>query len=618
MQDAGQQSSEDFLKETLGKANPFSGTELRNAIANMTEYGRQLNNVFGQSKQRISELMQTVADAEPRIIRLGGNISATFETMRAVAETLQRNVTVTEDVLSQLYATSKVLGEDADTLVKSFADAGYQAARIGPEASEAVIQVQNLGLNTKQIMGTVLDNMSELNKFNFSNGIQGLTKMAAQAAMVRFNMADALEFANKVQDPEGAIQMAAGLQRLGVAAGALADPFALMNASINDPGALQESLINMTKQFSYFDEKTKSFKISPQGILTMKELSKETGISYDNLAKTSLGAAELDKRLSQISPQIKFGSEEDKQYLANLGAMNEKGEYTIKLDSGIEKKLTDLTQTEFDDLIKQQKEAPKTVEDIARAQLKSSDAARASLESISKAYYNGIASVRIVRENLAELGKAATITSGAVSGGLARTDLFRTGLEDITTKLGTTADAIINKGANPVEAIKQLGLELKESMKGAGGTLYGIAARALDKIAKDKEQLKDASFVGKNFGSLTEKLQEFVRANTPVTATASRISATQPQTPTTYQVSPQSILFSEQQRQLQSVTIPQNSVNITEEKKTIDYTGTVRFVVDAPPGVSKQQLETYLNTEEFKETIYKYVQQKDLELGKKR
>jgi hypothetical protein len=66
------------------------------------------------------------------------------------------------------------------------------------------------------------------------------------------------------------------------------------------------------------------------------------------------------------------------------------------------------------------------------------------------------------------------------------------------------------------------------------------------------------------------------------------------------------------------VTIPQNSVNITEEKKTIDYTGTVRFVVDAPPGVSKQQLETYLNTEEFKETIYKYVQQKDLELGKKR
>jgi hypothetical protein len=29
---------------------------------------------------------------------------------------------------------------------------------------------------------------------------------------------------------------------LGVAAGNLVDPFALMNASINDPGALQDSL----------------------------------------------------------------------------------------------------------------------------------------------------------------------------------------------------------------------------------------------------------------------------------------------------------------------------------------------------------------------------------------
>ena len=65
---------------------------------------------------------------------------------------------------------------------------------------------------------------------------------------------------------------------MGVSIGNLTDPFALMNDSINDPGALQDSLIKATKQFTQFDEKTKTFKINPQGILTLKAMSEETGI----------------------------------------------------------------------------------------------------------------------------------------------------------------------------------------------------------------------------------------------------------------------------------------------------------------------------------------------------
>jgi hypothetical protein len=94
-------------------------------------------------------------------------------------------------------------------------------------------------------------------------------------------------FAEKVLNPEGAIQMAAAFQRLGVASGDLVDPFILMDKSINDPKGLQDSLIEMTKQFTYFDEKTGNFRINPGGVRLMKELAETAGMSFEQFSKTA-------------------------------------------------------------------------------------------------------------------------------------------------------------------------------------------------------------------------------------------------------------------------------------------------------------------------------------------
>ena len=74
-----------------------------------------------------------------------------------------------------------------------------------------------------------------MNRFNFQDGVMGLTKMAAQASMLRFDMSKTADFADKVMNPQGAIEMASAFQRLGVMAGDLVDPFVLMDKSINDP-----------------------------------------------------------------------------------------------------------------------------------------------------------------------------------------------------------------------------------------------------------------------------------------------------------------------------------------------------------------------------------------------
>ena len=285
-------------------------------------------------------------------------------------EKLQEELT---EQIEKLYAAEKVIGIAGGTLAESFLNVGIGIESIPKALGESIQYVQSIGGNAKTVMKDVTDNMGQMNRYQFEGGVQGLTKMAAQASMLRFDMKETFTLAERVLDPDGAIEVAGAFQRLGVAAGTLVDPFALMNASINDPSGLQDSLINVAKQFTYFDDETKSFKINRQGVLTLREMEKAAGLTQGSMSKMALAASELDERLSQISPSIKFENEADKQYLANIGSMTKGGQYEVKFrdEKGIEqmRKLSEITQDEFDLLIDQQKDSNKPIEETAREQV---------------------------------------------------------------------------------------------------------------------------------------------------------------------------------------------------------------------------------------------------------
>ena len=278
------QSPEEYGKE-LSKAISFGSDEWVGAIDQMTEAGNKLTAAFSQSRARVSEMMTAVNEAAPRMRRLGADFEQTMSTMQEIARATGKNTLASADSVAKLYATSVVLEQSTETIVKNFEGAGIQFGVVGSQLEEATNTVRDLGLNAKEVMGQVVQNASALNKFNFEGGVQGLTRMAARAAQLKMDMNQALDFADRMMDPDAAIKTASAFQRLGVSVGSLVDPFALMNQSINDPGALQESLAKVGKQFTYFDEKTKSFRINPQGILTLKEMESEAGLAAGTLSK---------------------------------------------------------------------------------------------------------------------------------------------------------------------------------------------------------------------------------------------------------------------------------------------------------------------------------------------
>ena len=344
-----------------------------------TETNARIARTFGTTQQAIVGLRQELAIATPEIVALGGKAEDVATIQEEIAKSLNTNVITLGETVSDLFAAGKAVGltaAESGQMVASFQNAGIQTEFIKDNMQETVDIARNVGVNTSAVFGLVNSNLENINRYGFTNGVQGLSRMAAQAAGLRINMNEIFGFAERVFNPEGAIEMVASFQRLGVAAGDLADPFRLMYLASEDTEELQNQVVKMTEKFTYFDETTKEFKVLPNAKRDMREIAKETGIAYEELVKMSIGT----QKLNMIGKDFKIAglSEEDKMLVANLATYSkEKGGFSVKV--GREEKLvSELSQEDIEKISAQ----PATLEDIAEAQLTESELQTALLQTL--------------------------------------------------------------------------------------------------------------------------------------------------------------------------------------------------------------------------------------------
>jgi hypothetical protein len=472
-------ADEDYLKEFNDKMKEYGnnplGTlsmEIARAITDLDKLGGGINRVFGETRQRIGDIKTALADATPGIDRLGGSILDTQQAIQDIALSTKRNVIATTEQTDKLYAAFKVTGVEIKTIVDEFSNVGVGLGQMTKQIETSINYIQSLGANTKDVFKVVTNNMDQLNRYQFEGGIQGLTKMAAQASLLRFDMRTTFNLSEDLYKPERAVQVAAAFQRLGLAVGDLGDPFRLMSDSINDPQGLQDSLVQMSKQFAYFDNQTKTFKINQEGVLRLKELGSELSIDSKELIKMGLAAKEADARISAISSVGLNVKEEDKQLLSNISRMGDGGEYEISIKDSQTgerrwEKLTNVNQEQLEATLEEQKKAPKDLESIARSQLDYTEMVAGDVRAIYHGFMYGFGSKQgITRE---------------VEGGRRLTDAIGGELSKIfgTTKYGR---GLANSGA---EDIKQFFKDVRDPKKGSIEAMATLA----EKVDKQTQSL---------------------------------------------------------------------------------------------------------------------------------
>ena len=329
-----------------------------------------INRQFGSGRELSRELSNTFVSVRDNILALGGEWDDITKTQSEFSSSLGRNVILQEEQFDKLFATSQVTGQSIKEIVAGFKDAGFSAYESSKQMQKVVDTARSIGVSAQDVSFKVVKNMNSLNEFNFQGGVEGLAKMAAQATSLRIDMTKTLEFARGLFQPEKAIEMAAAFQRLGVAQSDLLDPLRLMDLSMNDPTELQNQIAQMTQQFVHLNDAGR-FEILPGAKLQLMEIGKAMGIPYQELTKMAIGGAELETKLSKIKfPE--FATKEQRELIANLTEMDEKGEIKIKVGAeelSIQEALQEgqISEEDFKELIKSSQ--PKTMEELAKEQL---------------------------------------------------------------------------------------------------------------------------------------------------------------------------------------------------------------------------------------------------------
>jgi hypothetical protein len=332
---------------------------------------------LGTGSQNSEQIKETFGKAYANVALFGGSLADVQKAQEDFLDVNQRNVILSSENLSELVAVNKVTGVASKELLTGFQNAGFSMTHISDNMTKVVKISREMGVNAQVVSSSVVSNLEKLNKFGFPNGVEGLAKMAAKAASLRMDMASTFKIAGDIFDrgPEAAIEISASLQRLGAASGSLLDPIKLMDLAQNNVPELQNQLVELSKQYSVFNEETGQFEIMPGARRQINEVEKALGMSSGELSKMSLEAAKLDKKLSEIDfSQLGFNAtEEEKTMIANLAEMNDSGQYTVKIKDGNgefqEKLISELTDDDKKKLQEGQLDNAVEMKDIAYQQL---------------------------------------------------------------------------------------------------------------------------------------------------------------------------------------------------------------------------------------------------------
>jgi hypothetical protein len=391
----------DEMKSSLERA--ISPIEISKTIEEVDNGAVRIAKSFGQGRENVLGLSQAMAGAVREVTLLGGGFQDIVDIQDKIGIALGRNLVLSTDSYEKLYAAQSVTGQQAETIVSAFKDVGISVYQSTNQMQQVVDISRSMGVSAQAVSKEVVGNIEALNKYNFQDGVQGLARMAAQATSLRIDMRETLRFAEKVFNPEGAIEAAAAMQRLGIANSELLDPLRLMDLSQNDPAELQNQLTKMTTQFVQLNEKGQ-FEIMPGAKRQLREISSALDIPFETLTKMAIGTKELDEKLQRINFAGFSFTEEQKTLIAQMSEMGADGQFKIMVEGKGEMDL-DKALAEFQSDPKllealEKSAQPKTMEELAKEQLTVSQSMAANIESMTTQIRFAVSGTRAAKDAL--------------------------------------------------------------------------------------------------------------------------------------------------------------------------------------------------------------------------
>jgi hypothetical protein len=312
----------------LGRIEKYFKTINTKAVSLNTEIGLGI-------KSNVAELQKTLSEVYNEGIQYGISWDDASKLLSGIQGQMGRLIPTSAENTKNALIFGKAIGETPENVAKLVAgmtEYGITQSKSIQIMNKVAATARASGVDAKKLTATVSSNIQKAQIYGFKNGVEGLTKMAAQAQRVGLSLDTAQKTANLILDggPEKAVEMASKLQALGGNIGALGDPFQLIHMSMYDMEGLQDQIIKASSAAVEFNETTGEFKIGGEEMLRLRQQADILGLTYEDVAK---GAINARKEQEIMSKGIDFRglTEEQKGLVSSLAEIGPGGKVSIDL-----------------------------------------------------------------------------------------------------------------------------------------------------------------------------------------------------------------------------------------------------------------------------------------------
>ena len=304
------------------------GKKILNNALEQDNVMSKLSANYALSSQESLKLKMNLGEAAIITNIIGVDVEQLVKMQSSYTDEIGRSVMLSKSGLISLSRMGVATGIGAEGAAKMAAEMelfGYGAESTALSVEKLMLKSRKNGVSSSVMTKKMQENLKIANSYTFKNGLKGVQDMTIYSTKFRVNMQSIAGFADKISNPEGAIQAAANLQVLGGSFASVADPMKLLSQGINDMEGLTETYVKMIEGIGKIDKKTGEITIGGYDRLKLKAAAEATGISFDEMMTTARTKAKREAISADINlnPTIK-GDEEAKDLIASLAQFNQK------------------------------------------------------------------------------------------------------------------------------------------------------------------------------------------------------------------------------------------------------------------------------------------------------
>jgi len=450
----------------------FNLERIENFFLTIENKSKELNttltaNIAGISGQ-YNKLLQ---DTYLKNIELGFAYDDVSKLLTAIQTQTSKMTPATELNMKNMLVLGKVLGDSPENIGKmigGFTELGFSQQKSVNILNKTVAIAKSFGVDAKKLTATVNENIKLAQTYGFKGGIEGLTKMAAQAQRLGTEIKNAVTVADKILDggPEEAIKIANELQALGGNIGALGDAGQLIHMAMYDMEGLQDQITKASAASVEFNSATGEFKLSGEEMLRLRKQAGVLQLDYKELSKSAINLRKEQEIMSRV-PLFKNLSEEQQNLVASLAEIGPGGKVTLDIPGLPKGDLSTMIASDLTAALdKFQADAKET--DPATLQEKMLDSAKDSLSvqkkmelSLDAIKNQGIKTLQekgtgdVILQNIAKqtlptstaVGKVVTNIDTQMSGISTHVESFFSSLSNVTSNVVKISNSLANVAA---------------------------------------------------------------------------------------------------------------------------------------------------------------------------